>query len=37
MDATMLYKLHAKTALKKGFGQQSPQGSSLSYVKGYCS
>lgn len=40
MDDTMLYKLHAQTALKKkekGFGQQSPQGSSLSNVKGYCS
>lgn len=37
---TMLCKLHAQTALKKqneGFGQQSPQGSSLSNVKGYCS
>lgn len=36
----MLCKLHAQTALKKqneGFGQQSPQGSSLSNVKGYCS
>lgn len=36
IDDTMLYKLHAQTC-KKDWDKQSPQGSSLSNVKGSCS
>lgn len=37
IDDTMLYKLHAQTCCKKDWDKQSPQGSSLSNVKGSCS